>query len=200
MRNAGLHILVGSAVISCAGNDAVRLLCAEYRASVDDYAMFAIDITSLKPGLHEFEFQLEADEVELDRDKFDDIYVHARLDVREARILVMLETTATATLECDRTLRLFEQEVGGTYHVLFAPPEFVEQQEDAFDEVRVLQSSDQKIDLTTAVRDTILLSVPLRRVAPGAEEEEIETEFFVPEDDVDPRWAALRKLKSGAGE
>lgn len=162
--------------------------------------MFTIEIASLSPGLHEFDFEPEAEAVELDPEKFGDIHIHARLDVRESRILAMLETTATATLECDRTLKLFDQEIGGTNYVLFAPPEFVEQQEDAFDEVRVLQPSDQKIDLTGAVRDTILLSVPLRCVAPGAEDEEIETEFFVPEDEVDPRWAALRKLKSGASE
>ncbi len=162
--------------------------------------MFAIEITPLGPGVHELEFAPEAEAVDLDPEKFDDIHLNVRLDVREGRILVILEAGARATLECDRTLRLFDQEIGGTYYMLFAPPEFVEHQEDAYDEVRPLHPSDQEIDLTKVVRDTLLLSIPQRCVAPGAEEAEIETEFGAPEDGVDPRWEALRKLKHGANE
>ena len=162
--------------------------------------MFKIDIASLGPGVHELEFEPEAEELELDPAKFDDIEVEARLDVQEGRILVMLDAAATAVLVCDRTLKLFDQRIGGSYHVLFAPPAFVEHQEEAFDEVRVLQPTDLHLDLTDVVRDTILLSIPQRCVAPGAEEEDIETEFGVPEDDVDPRWEALSKLRSGSSE
>lgn len=162
--------------------------------------MFTIEITNLKPGLHHFEFELDAEDLELNPEKFSDLGVDVRLDVREGRILVMLEASAVAVLECDRTLRRFDEEIGGTYHMLFAPPEFIEHQEDAYDEVRVLNPSDQEIDLTDVVRDTVLLSIPQRCVAPGAEDEELETEFGVPEDDVDPRWEALRELKSGARE
>ena len=162
--------------------------------------MFKIDIASLSPGIHELAFEPEPEDIELDAEKFDDIEVDARLDVQEGRILVMLQAAAKATLVCDRTLELFDQRIGGSYHVLFAPPEFVEHQEEAFDEVRVLQPTDLQLDLTDVVRDTILLSIPQRCVAPGAEEEELETEFGAPEDEMDPRWEALAKLRSGASE
>jgi len=160
--------------------------------------MFTIDITSLKPGRHRLALTPEPEELGLDRRTFSKIVVDAQLDVQEARMLVHLDVKATANLECDRTLRHFDLEVGDTYDLLFVPPAFMEYQENAFDEVRVLNASDQEIDVTDVVRDTILLSVPQRRVAPGAEEETIETEFGAPEDRIDPRWDALRKLKSGA--
>lgn len=160
--------------------------------------MFTIEIASLKPGIHHFEFEPEPEELGLDKDMFSSVRVNARLDVEGDRLLVLLNVAATAKLQCDRTLRIFDQEVGDSFDLLFAPPDFVEYQVDAFDEVRVLNPSDLEIDLTDVVRDTIILSLPQRRVAPGAEDAEIQTEFGAPEDDMDPRWEALRKLRSGA--
>jgi uncharacterized protein len=159
--------------------------------------MFAIEITSLSPGLHSFDFEPEVEELELSSETFKEAFVRVRLDVRERRILVRLEARAVATLECDRTLRRFDQVIEGTHHVLFAPAAFVEQQEDAFDDVRTFAPSDQRIDLTQAVRDTLLLAIPHRRVAPGADEEEIPMQFGAPEHGGDPRWEALRRLRAG---
>lgn len=166
--------------------------------------MLRIEIAPLGAGIHAFELSPQAEALELDPEKFGDLQVNVRLDVQEKRILAMLEATATAELVCDRTLRPFEQEIGGSYSLLFAPPEFA-QETDAYDEVRVLHPGDREIDLTEAVRDTVLLAVPARCVAPGAEEEEIPTSFGESEDEetgaVDPRWEALRKLRAeGKGE
>jgi uncharacterized protein len=67
--------------------------------------------------------------------------------------------------------------------------------------VRPLNPSDREIDLTDVVRDTLLLAIPQRRIAPGAEDEPIDQEFGASDDDadeeapVDPRWSALEELK-----
>lgn len=163
--------------------------------------MLRIDITPLKPGIHHFELEPEAGAVELEADRFRDLHVEVRLDVHERRILAVLNARATARLVCDRTLRPFDQQLEGRFEVLFAPPEFVQAEEDAYDEVRVLQAGDQTIDLTSVVRDTLLLAIPQRCIAPGAEEEEIETVFGEPdEENIDPRWEALRRLRSREDE
>lgn len=163
--------------------------------------MFTIEVASLDPGLHQLTLEPPAEDLDLDPEKFKDVRVDARLDVTERRIFVTLDAKARATLECDRTLRLFDQEIGGTHDVVFAPPEFAEDDEDAYDDVRPLDPFGKEIDVTDVVRDTILLAIPQRCVAPGAEDEEIQTEFGAPEDDgedvIDPRWEALKKLKSG---
>jgi uncharacterized protein len=159
--------------------------------------MVQIKISSLKPGVHEFELTPEAEELDLDPASFSNIRVDAWLDVSADRILVRLGVKGDATLECDRTTRLFSQPVEGTYTVLFARPELAEAEGDAFEDVRVLLPGDLKIDLTDAIRDTLLLSLPVRRIAPGAEEMEIETRFGAPVGDeaIDPRWEALRQLQ-----
>lgn len=164
--------------------------------------MFTIEIANLEHGLHLLEFTPDVKSLDLDVEAFKDVEVDARLDVSERRILVSLDVRAAALLECDRTLKPFEQKIEGFYDLLFAQPDFVAADDHAFDEIRPMDLHEQEVDVTDAVRDTILLAVPPRHVAPGAEEEEIPTEFGAPEadDEIDPRWAELKRLKFGASK
>ncbi len=108
--------------------------------------------------------------------------------------------SATATLECDRTLAFFEQPIEGAYRILFVPPSFAdgekEDGENDYEEVRIFQRSYREIDVTAAVRDTVMLAVPARKVAPGAEALDLPTVFGAAEAAIDPRWEALRSLRS----
>lgn len=162
--------------------------------------MLTVDISSLSEGIHHREFLPSAADVDLDPTTFEDIRVEAELQYHLDRILVKMTARATAELTCDRTLEPYDQPVEGSYNLLFGPPSMVGQDGEEFEEVRPLNPSDQEIDLTDVVRDTILLALPQRRVAPGAEDEEIDREFGAPEgedetDDIDPRWSELRKLR-----
>lgn len=168
--------------------------------------MLTIDITSLSTGIHHLEMAPSAEQANLDPSAFADIEVDVVLQYHRDRILVKLHATTTATLTCDRTLRPYEQEIEGAYNVLFGPPSMVGQEGEEFEEVRPLDPSDREIDLTDVVRDTLLLAIPQRRIAPGAEDEPIVREFGATEDTsddedpVDPRWEALKELKDGDEE
>lgn len=166
--------------------------------------MLRIDITPLGAGAHQLKLEPEAQALGLDPETFGDISVDAHLFCqRRDRILVVLEAQATAALRCDRTLRPFEQRIEGSYTMLFAAPGTAApaEENDDYEEVHELLPSDREIDVTDAVRDTLLLAVPQRKVAPGAEEEALQTRFGTADEDeedaIDPRWAALRKLQSG---
>ncbi|MFQ5570115.1 MAG: DUF177 domain-containing protein [Rhodothermales bacterium] len=169
--------------------------------------MLRIDITSFAEGIHHVELEPDAQALDLDPDRFANIRVDAALDFFNDRILVTLQASAVATLECDRTLRPFDQSIEGAYRILYAPPSFAHDREEdgdgSYEEVGVFQPSDREIDLTEAVRDTLLLAVPARKVAPGAEDEAIQTIFGVAanagEPPIDPRWEALRPLRSDGG-
>lgn len=161
--------------------------------------MLTIDITSLSDGIHHLEFDPSAEEAGLDPTTFENLHVEVELQSHRDRILVKLRATATANLTCDRTLQPYEQPVEGYYSLLFGPPSMVGQEGEEFEEVRPLSPSDKEIDLTEVVRDTLLLALPQRQIAPGAEDEEIDREFGAPEDEedtpIDPRWSDLEKLQ-----
>lgn len=164
--------------------------------------MLGIETAPLPPGLHEMTLTPSAEDVNLDPEMFSDITVAIRLDHEQERDLIAFTARATATLECDRTLVPFEQTVKGNYAVLFVLPEHLDRYttDEASDEdVRPLPEPGRELDITAPVRDTLLLALPTRRVAPGAEDEELPVQFGVLTDaegnPVDPRWEALRKLR-----
>ena len=163
--------------------------------------MLTIDVTSLSTGIHRLEFAPSASEVNLDPSTFRDLQVDVELQYHRDRILAKLHATATAELTCDRTLQPYDEALEGQYNVLFGPPSMVGQEGEEFEEVRPFTASDREIDLTEVVRDTLLLSIPQRRIAPGAEDAPIEQEFGASDDadeddaPADPRWSALEELK-----
>lgn len=166
-----------------------------------DGLMVTVNIGSLSSGTHRVTLRPSAEEADLDPTTFEDLEVDAELQCHRDRVLVNLEARATAKLTCDRTLRAYEQPVEGDYSVLFGPASMVGREGEEFEEVRPLDPTDQEIDLTEVIRDTLLLALPQRRVAPGAEEESIDQEFGASEEEeeeerpVDPRWSELRKLR-----
>ena len=167
---------------------------------LDRRGMITIDVSSLSSGIHSVELDPSADAADLDPSTFSDIHVDVELQCHRDRILVDLHARGTAELTCDRTLKPFEQPVEGTYSVLFGPPSMVGQEGEAFEEVRPFDPADQEIDVTDIVRDTLLLALPQRRIAPGAEDEPIDREFGAPDEEeqrpVDPRWSELEKLRN----
>lgn len=168
--------------------------------------MLTVDISSLSPGIHHVEFAPSADAAGLDPSTFREIQVEAELQYHRDRILVKMHATATAELTCDRTLKRFDQPVEGDYNLLFGPPEMVGRDGEEFEEVRPLDPTDNELDLTDVVRDTLLLALPQRRIAPDAEDEPIEQQFGASAEEeesdepVDPRWSELEKLRGGDGE
>ena len=155
--------------------------------------MLLIDIRSLKIGHHEFNLTPSPEEAGLDPELFRDLRVDVGMDYDGKKAFVGIDCSAVASLLCDRTLESFERPVKGSYSVLFSPAEQDEANEEG---VRTLEATDEEIDITDIVRDTILLAVPVRKIAPGAEEVAVPTAFGAPSDSsIDPRWEALRALK-----
>ncbi len=158
--------------------------------------MLEVRIASLKPGLHSFLLHPSPEDVGLDPAEFSDIEVEVRLDYDPDRVYVMLTARAVATLMCDRTLVLFEEEIEGQHATLFVSDASLASSSE--EDVVILPTDAVTVDVADTVRDTLVLALPVRRVAPGAEEAPIQTHFGALLDSdghvIDPRWEALRKL------
>ncbi len=158
--------------------------------------MFKIDIRSLKAGVHELELSPDPEELDIDGTRFSNIRAAVRIDVNGKRLYVRMSASATALLVCDRTAVDFDHPVKGNYSVVFLPPNEIDP-ENEDEDLRPLKVDQQEIDLTNIVRDTLLLAVPIRKIAPGAKDLDIPTSFGeATESDIDPRWSALTKLRS----
>ncbi len=154
--------------------------------------MFRVRIAHYSDGLHQETLHPSPDDLGLDPAVFSDITVGLRLDVADRRILAAFTASATARLECDRTLDLYDEPVEGDHAVLFSADTPADGEE-----VFALPDDAQALDLTAPVHDTLVLALPLRRVSPAAQAAEIPTAFGGPSPDepADDRWAALKALR-----
>ncbi len=163
--------------------------------------VLALEIADFKSGTRTVELAPTPEDLELDPADFRNLRVAAHLDRTENRVFVQLVVHGTARLQCDRTLVDFDQDLEGRCGVLFAPADEIEGLGGNPDDVREFDPTSHELDITEAVRDTLLLSIPLRRIAPGAEEVPIQTSFGSEDDDMaDPRWEALRPLRDRPAE
>lgn len=162
--------------------------------------MIPIDIRSLKEGFQTLEFTPSTEDLGVEEPALQDVHVEAQVTVDGEQIVVRVAARAVARLTCDRTLELFDQAIDGTYTVCFMPEAMMD--DDAEDDgIQPLPGDRDEIDLTDIVRDTLMLAVPVRKIAPGAEELDIPTTFGETSDtDIDPRWKGLEKLRSSSEE
>ena len=158
--------------------------------------MLRVDIAPLDEGLHELHLTPTPESLGLDDGAFSDIAVDLRLTIADGRVVADFDARATAALICDRTAAPFEQKVDGSHSVLFTAGPIGDDDEDVYP----LEDGARTISLAEPVRDTLVLALPLRRVAPDAVDAEIPTVFgAAPEGDLaDDRWAALRGLRGDA--
>jgi uncharacterized protein len=160
--------------------------------------MLRIDIRTLEIGSHEFNLEPSPDELGLEPDKMEEIRVDAKLNYDGKEAVVHIDASAVAHLVCDRTMVPFKQPIRGSYTVLFSPNKIDEETDG---EVRSFSAKDEELDITDIVRDSLLLAIPIRKIAPGAKDADITTSFGPPveQNDIDPRWQALAALKEKTG-
>lgn len=160
--------------------------------------MVKFDITDLKEGeVIEEMTTPSAEQLDLDPDTFSDIEVIATLQKIEDRIEVNFDARAVATLQGDRTLQWYDEPVNGSFAITFKPLKDITEDEEDDETIREYAPFDPDVDITQEVRDTLLLALPLRQIAPGGEEEELQLEYGTPDDSEDgaemPEWK--QKLK-----
>ncbi len=129
-----------------------------------------IKISNLTNGVHRYEFECVAsdfaDEM-IDAERFSmPIFIAATLTKAMTEIVVELSVSTTVSLQCDRCLAPITKTISGDYRILFLQSANAEKELD--DDVRAISKNDTHIDLTTDIRETLLLAVPMKNVCQEA--------------------------------
>ncbi|GAA4888935.1 YceD family protein [Actinomycetospora straminea] len=133
------------------------------------------------------------------------IHLDLRLESVMEGVLASGTVEADVTGECSRCLEPFTDHVDVDLTELYAYPDSVT--DDTADEDEVSRIVDERIDLEPAVRDAVLLELPVtplcREDCPGVPTPDPEAWAFVPageaRETIDPRWAALQEKYGGTG-
>lgn len=161
--------------------------------------MLKFKINEIEEGESVQDVTVAAEELSLGVDSGNEFHVHVAFSRSRTMIQARLLVEGDLRLVCDRSLEPFDYPVEAEYTVIFKP-ELDEETEDDQMAVRRLNMPSNLIDITRDVRDTLLLTIPIRKLHPRfVDEDGQEIPFETPyasEPETDPRWAALTSLTS----
>ena len=171
--------------------------------------LYAFELSKLKDGLNELSFKIDRSffaEFEHSLVEEGTVSIKTEIAKNKTHLDVLMHLMGTLQLPCDRCTEPYPFQVETQRRLIFA---FEQRQEFKNEEVIMIDSNAVWIDLSKEFYDFIHLEVPLRKVpAPeihvcddsilkmlGIKEDENEAESIPEEDQIDPRWEALKKLK-----
>lgn len=171
---------------------------------------FSIPFTGLKLGKHQFEFEIDQsffDAFEYSLVKNGALKVDFELDKQETMLILHFHILGTIQLNCDKCLAEFAQpiEIKERQIVKFAEDEL--ESDDL--EIIVLNKKESAIDISEMIYEFINVSVPyINNCEQAGQGQKCDPEMIATleklsngttateeEQNDDPRWAALKKLK-----
>ncbi|SHG92100.1 Uncharacterized metal-binding protein YceD, DUF177 family [Pedobacter caeni] len=171
---------------------------------------FSIPFTGLKIGKHQFDFDVDNsffDAFEYSLVKKGTVKVNIELDKQETMLILQIHVKGTIVLDCDKCLSEFNApiEVQERQIVKFAEDEL--ESDDL--EIIILNKKESELDVALPIYELITVSVPYIKICEqDGDGQKCDQEMIdrlkslsagTPEveenNDDDPRWAALKKLK-----
>ncbi len=120
-----------------------------------------INISNLSQGTHEFELSKKAVELELQEHFVGDLTAYVTLEKASRQILLRARLTSNASFQCDRCLDEFKKEISPAFQVVYVW-DVQDHSAEGDEDIRTLTSDTNIIDISDAVRDSVLLAVPLK--------------------------------------
>ncbi len=173
---------------------------------------FNIAFAGLKQGQHEFSFELNNEFFEsFGYDEFNaaNVTVDLVLDKRSTLMDLHLEGGGTVNVNCDVTNEPFDLPIDASMKLVI---KFGDHFNDDDEDILILPHGEYQFNVAQYLYEMIVLSIPLKRTHPGLEDGTLESDVLdkleelklsssktdTTEDnsDIDPRWDALKKLKT----
>ncbi len=160
--------------------------------------MVTFRFNEIPRGLSEEQLELKADSLGIEHPGIHQVHAKFRFNKQEDSLRIQCQLATVATLTCDRSLEEYKTTLESNYEVVFQLNAAVEREE-LSGTLRRLESFQNVINITKELHDTVLLSIPVKKLHPRYIKDgkitEFEASFGKKEDDHDPRWDALAELK-----
>lgn len=161
-----------------------------------------IKLLGLADGEHVFEDDIDPAGLGIDAEEISPpIHASARIDKRGGNYYIKVSASFTGALICDRCLEKFDRVLTGEVMLVYTEnEELLAQGED--EDLRLVPKSGDAVDLSTDVRDAVLLTVPVKHVCredcqglcPDCGANRNTAPCSCSAERTDPRWDALKRL------
>ncbi|MEX0812367.1 MAG: DUF177 domain-containing protein [Chitinophagales bacterium] len=177
-----------------------------------DHNIYRIPYVGLKEGLHTFDFKITEkffETVDIEEVEKADIAVDIEFNKKSSHFELKFNIQGYLLTACDRCLEQYPQELLDEYKI-FVKLTDQENEESEDPDVVFINRQETHLDLKQLIYEFIELSIPLQRVCPNPGK----TKYCNPDmlkyinkhkdkgseeqnenDDIDPRWSALKKIK-----
>ncbi|MBN2237320.1 MAG: DUF177 domain-containing protein [Bacteroidales bacterium] len=165
---------------------------------------YTIPFLGLKIGKHEFDFQIQDtffEAYEYSRVQKGNLFLKVELEKSESMIILDFHFSGTVNALCDHCGEEFDYPMDFSEELIV---KFSDSQKEEIDEILILPLSAYQLELEQYIYEYINLALPMRVLHEEDEDGNpsctlYELEDFddsnEPNDLVDPRWEALKKLK-----
>ncbi len=170
---------------------------------------YLIQFVGLKIGKHEFQYKLGNEFFEhFGYEDFNSaaIKVDVVFDKKAHLLEFEIKHKGTVNVPCDISNEMFDLKIKGTINIIV---KFGDEFNDDNETLLIVPHGEYQVDISQYIYESIILSVPFKRVHPGIKDGTLESEAMealekyapnskqeeVKEDkDLDPRWDNLKKL------
>ncbi|UOE40562.1 DUF177 domain-containing protein [Chryseobacterium suipulveris] len=170
---------------------------------MDRFRDYDVVFSGLKNGKHEFRFEIDKAFFQLydTEQEFTEpkIVGDVLMDKHTTFLEFWIKTSGTVSLICDISNENFEYPIENEIKVLV---KFGEEYDDSDEDVITIPSSDHAFNVAQLIYEDVMLSIPMKKVSPNLSDEDLEilekfeaSEPKTEEQESDPRWDALKKLK-----
>ncbi|HCQ30079.1 MAG TPA: hypothetical protein DIU39_07320 [Flavobacteriales bacterium] len=168
---------------------------------MNDLKQYDIVFTGLKLGEHQFDYQVDEtffNEYLAEKINKASVDVQLQLDKRENMLELEISAQGKMTFPCDRCLDDNEIDVAVSKEKIYV--KFGEEEQELAEDLIILRNDDYKINIADTLYELIMVSLPMKKVHQNSDDcnSEVVEKINIEEqknEETDPRWAALNKLK-----
>ncbi len=171
---------------------------------------FNIAFAGLKQGKHEFQFELDNEFFEsFGYEDFNTaaVVVDVELDKRSTLMDLILKGSGSVNVNCDVTDEPFDMTVDASIAIVV---KFGDEFNDENEDLLILPHGDYQMNIAQYLYEMTVLSIPYKKIHPGIEDGTLKSDVLdkleelkpsSPQETeenivVDPRWEALKNLKT----
>ena len=169
---------------------------------------FSIPFSGLKQGKHEFEYEVKNEFFEsFEYDEFNDANISLKVEMNKTSTMLELVFIAQGhvNVNCDLSNEPFDLGVGDELELVV---KFGDSFNDENDEILIIPHGEHQVNIAQYVYEMIVLAVPQKRVHPKVLDGSMKSEALEKlqnlkpsaekdnKEETDPRWDALKKLKT----
>ena len=160
--------------------------------------MISFRLSDIPEGTSEQVQNVSPEKLNIEQSDLTLVKLHFRFNKQHNGLQIHCDAVAFARFQCDRSLEFYETKLSSHYEMVFQQ-NIDEEREDVTGSLRRIKPSQNVIDVTGELRDTVLLSIPVKKLHPRFIKDGVisgfEARFGVDSEQTDPRWEKLSKLR-----